>query len=1503
MKSIKVIFFILILSFANNIAKSQIIKKFTDTEKFIEELTIYMEKEDKTKTKEIMDVFIPLWTSEKFSKEKKEKIFTTANSMVKKKMKAFPHFNNYLQAVINFSNSTQNDKSFFAWISGLEKLTTRSTSSKFLFYLEVTNNLLVDNVIYKSNFSRWSVNKTNYIFDFDSVPKLIFPTKLNLKCNSRDDSTSVYNTSGVYYPTENLWKGNGGIVYWDKAKFNKDSVYAELKKYKIEMKSIKYVADSVNFFMKMYFEQPLIGQLTDKVQFDVTSEKSNYPDFISYEKTLKIASVFPNIDYEGGFALHGSKIMGNGTKDKKAKLTFYKDNKPFVVAQSLTFMIKKKMIASEKATATIYFENDSIFHPLLELKYLNEKNELSLVRIGEGIIQSPYYDSYHKIDMYFEALTWKMDEPKINFTMIQSVGGDREATFESADYYEEKRYARAQGISEIHPFQTINDYAKKTNSKELNVVKFSNYMRHQSEDVRSLIINLACQGFLSYNPLTDNFIINNKMDHYLKSKYGKNDYDIIKFKSNVTRGENASLDFKTWDLKLKGIASIILSDSHIVVIKPYQQLVTLKKNRDFDFMGKIEAGKAGDRSMFEFYGKDFNFVYDEFKVNMNNVDSFTFRVPTKEKDDQGNPVYERIRTMIEGVNGDLLIDRPDNKSGYKSLKNYPKFNSKKDSYAFYDKKNIYGGVYNRENFYYQLEPFSFDSLDAFHTEGIKFGGYFASAGIFPDFDDSLTVQSDYSLGFQRNTPKEGFSIYDGKGTYFNKISLSNKGLHGNGELKYITSTSKSSDYTFFPDSTNADLYAFDIKEQKEKIEYPPVKGEDVYMHWMPYDDLMQVFKKQNPMDFYAGRCKMHGRIDLSPLGLEGDGRMEFPTADLESTNFKYKHITFDADTSDFKMKSEGKNDLAFVTLNYKAHIDLKENKGEFKSNSETSSKVEFPVNQYISFMDEFTWFMDKQEIDMSSKEKDKKAVAAADSTKGGPSEFSEVNLSGSRFVSTHPAQDSLTFYSPKAKYSLKENIISAEQVKFIKIADAAIIPDSGKVTILKRAEMKTLEKSKITANTTTQYHNFYNCSTNILARNNYKASGNIDYVDETNKKQKLNVDKIFVDSTYQTVALGEIDEKAQFKLSPYFDYYGSFKISGSNPFLKFTGNCMIKHNCGVLAKSWLHFSSDINPNEIYIPVPEQPFNDNKVKIFTGVLHAMDSSVYSSFIAKKYHENDDELILAKGFLYFDKDLKEYHIAEMERIKDNKLSGNYMSLNSYCDVYTEGKINLSKNLEMFKLSSFGNIMHKTKSNVIKLDLVAYMDFFFSEKCLKLIAENFNNDANAQPVNIGRETYYKALINIMGQVEADKLIGEINLYGSFKKIPTELEHTFFLPELTLKWNSLTESYVSEGKIGIGNILRTQVNKQSFGFVELKKKKNGDVVTIYLEDGNKNWYYFKYTKNLLQVISSSEEFNKIIKEMKTDDRQKKAEKEGGGKEIFTFQLTSEKQKRDFLKTMGIEK
>ncbi|MDD5571165.1 MAG: hypothetical protein PHD97_08415 [Bacteroidales bacterium] len=1493
MRNLKYIFiFLSIIAFSFRL-QSQTIKKFTeDPQKFIIELREFMEKEDKQLTKELMEKFEPIWISSKFSPERKNKVYSVANYMLRKKMKAFPHFNNFLTALMNFVNSDHGESSFNAWVSSLEKLMQRSTSTKFLFYIQMTNTLLTENAIYKSNFTKWVVSKSNYTFEFDTIPKLVFPSMIDLKCVSKDDSTAIYNTTGIYYPTENLWKGKGGKIYWDRSGFSKDSVYAELKNYKIGMQSIKYDADSVNFYMKMFFNQPLFGQVTDKVQFDVTSDKSYYPSFTSYNKRLQIPGIFPGIDYDGGFSLHGAKIMGAGTKEQKATLTFYKNNEKFIVTRSLSYMITKNMISGEKVSVTIRLEQDSLFHPAIQLKYMKDKNELSLMRLGEGIVQTPFYDSYHKLDMNVEAVTWKMNEQKINLTMVQTVGSDRDATFQSEDYYTERIYVKNQGAADTHPFQLIKNYAEIIKLKEIPVAKLANYMTLQNEDVRAMIINMACQGFLEYDPLTDKFIIKKKLSHYLKSHLGKEDYDIIQFQSIVTRGENASIDLTNFDLKVNGIYSILLSDSHNVVIKPYEQKITIKKNRDFDFMGRIQAG------LFEFYGKDFNFLYDDFKINLNNVDSFSFKVPTGEKNENGQPKYERVRTMVENVNGELLLDDPKNKSGFKALKKYPIFNSKKDSYAYYDKKTIFGGVYNRENFFFQLEPFSFDSLDIFRTEGVKFGGTFASAGIFPDFDDSLIVRSDYSLGFARVTPKEGFPVYEGKGNYFNKIDLSNKGLHGDGVLKYITSTSKSNDFIFFPDSANALLDSFDVKEQLGKVEFPQVKGEDVLMHWMPYEDIMQIYKKRKPLEFYAGQAKMHGRIDLTPLGLSGDGTMEFSNAEIKSRNFKYQQITFDADSSDFQMKSYGQNDLSFVTINYKAHIDLKERKGEFESNSETASKVEFPVNQYISFMDEFTWYMEKEEIELTSKEKQTSAVKDTSKT---PNEYADINLSGSRFISVHPAQDSLSFYSPKAKYNLRENTIFAQDVKFIKVADAAIVPDSGKVTILKRAEMKTLVKAKIVANTTTQYHNFYDASVNVLARNNYTAQANYDYIDETNKKQVLYFDKITVDSTYQTYGIGDISDKAQFTLSPYFDYFGSVRLTANNQYLKFTGNCMIKHSCNLLAKSWLHFSADINPNEIYIPIPEQPYNDKVEKIYTGFLHATDSAIYSAFISKKIRESDEELILSKGYLYFDKNLKEYHIAEMERIKENKLTGNFLSLNSYCDVYTEGKINFSLSLGQVSMLAYGNGINKTKSNAVKFDLVTSIDFFFSERCTKIMEDAFSSDPNAQPININRETYNKALVNILGQTEADRLISEISLYGNFKKLPSELEHTFFLPDVKLKWNPLTSSYVSEGKIGIGNINRTQINKLFVGYIELYKRRTGDQLTIYLEDGNKNWFYFDYKRGTMQVVSSSLEFNNIIKEMKPDDRQKKAEK--GEKEPYAYMLTTEERKKKFLKKIGIEK
>jgi len=47
-----------------------------------------------------------------------------------------------------------------------------------------------------------------------------------------------------------------------------------------------------------------------------------------------------------------------------------------------------------------------------------------------------------------------------------------------------------------------------------------------------------------------------------------------------------------------------------------------------------------------------------------------------------------------------------------------------------------------------------------------------------------------------------------------------------------------------------------------------------------------------------------------------------------------------------------------------------------------------------------------------------------------------------------------------------------------------------------------------------------------------------------------------------------------------------------------------------------------------------------------------------------------------------------------------------------------------------------------------------------------------------------------------------------------------------LKMHWNAHTRSYISQGKIGIGNIGKIQLNKYVTGRVELMKKRGGGCI-----------------------------------------------------------------------------
>ncbi|MCX6278808.1 MAG: hypothetical protein NT004_12035, partial [Bacteroidetes bacterium] len=653
-----------------------------DSTKFVGELNaIFFNMADNEKKiiAPFMEDFIQKWNQEQFGASKKKIIYSITNEMARKKIRLYPDFFNYINALNIFVNSHQLEATFNPWSEILLKLLSEKNSRKFLSFLESSSYFFAENLLYKSSTTRWKIIAPSYRFSFDTVPKITFPES-GLICYASDDSMNVYATKGVYYPLTSMWKGNGGRVNWKRAGEDPEKVFANLADYEIQMRFPQFTADSVQFMHRKFFPSPIVGRYSDKALSDVAQDKISYPQFYSYNKMIGIKRLFDNIDFLGGFAIEGSRIIGSGDKTRDARLFFKKDGKDFVIAGSNIFVIRPDRINSGMASVTIYHDQDSIFHPGLQLKYLDAKKELAFAKDERIPRISPWFDSYHQIEIYCEALYWNVGEPRVSFQMMKGPTKEGKAVFESSSYYSLSRYEKLQGIDEFNPLNLIKTFTEKRKSREFTLEELTNYLKLPTEQIENQLLNLAIRGFLIYDPEDKVAIVKQKLYDYVTAFIGKSDYDGIFFNSFVSNTANGLLNLETFDLTVKGIDMVALSDSQQVRVYPANKEVILKKDMDFTFSGKIEAG------LFDFYATDCSFEYNKFRMNLPAIDSMLFYVPGKTRDPKtGLYSLIRVKTAINNLSGYLLIDDPLNKSGLKVFPQYPVFSNKSNAFVNWNK--------------------------------------------------------------------------------------------------------------------------------------------------------------------------------------------------------------------------------------------------------------------------------------------------------------------------------------------------------------------------------------------------------------------------------------------------------------------------------------------------------------------------------------------------------------------------------------------------------------------------------------------------------------------------------------------------------------------------------------------------------------------------------------------------------------------------------------------------
>ncbi len=1458
-----------------------------DSTKFIGELnTLFLNIADNEKkiVDTVMVAFVMKWNSEQFPAWQKKQIYGICNDMLKKRLRPFPDFSNYIHSLNIFINSHQPPERFDPWSRILKKLLADKNGRLFVNFLEFSTHLFGENLLYLSSSTKWKASSNEYRFEFDTVPSISFG-RSDLTCYANDDSLNIYKTRGVYYPLNALWKGTGGDVNWKRAGLDPGLVHASLELYRIQMRFSKFTADSVTFFYKKYFSAPILGIYTDKVLADITEEKASYPRFTSYDKMIGITNLFQNIDFLGGFSLEGSKVIGYGVKNMDARLFFKKDGRNFAISKSKSFVIRPDRISSGMASFTIYHENDSIYHPGLQLKYSDEKKELAMTKDERMVSVSPWFDSWHRIEIYCEAMYWNVNDSKLRFENMRGLTKESKAIFESSSYYSLARYERLRGMDEINPLDLIKQFSESRQTKSLTLEEITNYMQRPQEQVEATLMSLANRGFLVYDIEDKMGKIKDKLIDYVNARNGKTDYDVIFFNSEVSGTSNGLLNLANFDLKLQGVPRVFLSDSQQVYIYPKNMELLLKKDMDFLFSGKIEAG------LFDFYAKDCSFEYNKFKINLPAIDSMAFYVRSKKWDPKtGQFPLVRVRTVLTRLSGELLIDDPKNKSGLKSPPEYPVFSNTDTAYVNWDKASIRKGVYKKDKFYFEVVPFTIHSLDVVLTDSLNFTGSLSSAGIFPKITEPLKVRPDFSLGMEKSTGDSGFQVYGGKGSFTARIDLSDQGLRGEGTLYYLNSTTTSSDFLFLPDSMKTIARSFIAKEQTGDVEYPGATGDSVGQFWYPYRDSLIVSSTRKEMKMYRDESLFNGKLALTPRGMSGNGTIKIKDAEMDSKGFSFGSRSFNALIANFRIRSYDLADLTISTKNYQTLFDFDKRKGEFKSNVGIS-KVEFPFNKYICSMDRFDWMIDNEEIALFN---DQSMSKMSDSLS--LSQLIDVGYTGSEFVSVHPLQDSLRFFAAKARYNLRTNVINAEEVKIIKVADAAVYPDSGKVMILKDAQMKVLHNATILANTSNRYHKFYHADVSIASRKRYTGLGDYDYVDRTEARYKLHFTSIRVDTSGQTIAKGSIPDSAHFRLSPEFAFKGDVMLQAAEKNMVFDGGFRPVSECLKPGGDWVTFQSRINPLKVRIPLTSPLKNSFRETITLAMLYSKSASKpYLAFFQGRESFSDSVMVTSGGYLEYIPSLTEFRIGSEEKLNKIDEPGPFFSLNTgNCRARGEGKINLGLNALQMKMESYGVMDYFIIPDSSRINLAISFNFPFAEDALQKFSLDLQA-VNLSGVTLSRTPYAMAMNYLMDRKESDRLKNEMELVGRFKKFPELLERTLFLADVWFKYNQETKSYVSYGLIGIATIGKNQVNRYVNGIIEFVKKPNGDDFTLYLELTKDDWYFFNFRNNILQAISSDLSFNDLLTEaQKSKAEQGRVDKLAKG---FRYTISTDRKKRDFLR------
>ncbi len=1343
------------------------------------------------------------------------------------KLLAFPHFKNYINAITG-AKMGRDTSVFSRWHTVAEKTALAASGGKVKplgQFLEFSADLLGSSALKtgEGGSVTWYIRGGKWEFGFvdSSAQAILIAQNVNLAGVRKADSVAIFNTSGTFFPYTLRWKGQSGKVDWRDAGLD-STVVASLRTYEVEVNKPLFKCDSVSLSYPLYFPGRLIlGSLINNIEASSRDSSGSYPRFESFEKNLNIPKLGEGIEYTGGFKLWGNAIYGQGAPGLPASLLVYNKKREQIFAgKADLFVIRRESsIVGESVDARMKMNDGTeIMHPGAVMRLDIKKQYLSLDRGLKGSQKNPFYSTFYNMNLDAERVAYHFnaDSIEIGAQVPGTKGGDRTVAFESSKLYEPATMIRMQNIAEKNPISSLYLVATRVgkDSSDAYVVTDNEFAaelnpKWNNANIQTLLAQMVAEGFINYYFEQHKIVCRDKLMHYALAYAGKTDFDAIKIVS-TTNQSSASLNLKTKETDIKAVKNLELSNRQHVAVVPSGNQLTLLKNRDMRLSGRLFAGYA----IFE--GRDMFFNYDKFDVAFDSVKNLDFYLPIGDKDpNTGLRKAGAMNSTIEYVSGVLLVDAPNNKSGKEDLSMFPSMQSKKNSYVYYQRPETQGNAYKRDSFFFKLDPFSFNSLDDYAAEDLKFKGEMRPATIFPPFKETIIVRpEDKSFGFIHRTPQTGYTTYDNKGKYTGIVDLSNKGFLGKGVVEYLTADIESEDLTFKPKQMTGTAKKFFMEEDRQgAVKVPQASGQDVKVNWLPFKDSMYVESKAKDFSLFKAEGYAHkGTLILTPSGLKGKGVFEWAQGKLTSRLISYGPFMAAADTANLEIKSiDGTGALALETKNADGELDFDRQRGQFKANSAIANTT-LPRDQYITSMNEFDWDMKEQVINFK-----------ADPNKPG------------LFISIDPNRDSLRFEGKTALYDMKTNLLKIGGVDVVKSADAYIYPDKGEINIKSGGAMDALTNARIVADTSNKYHTITRAEVAISGKKDYKAKGYYQY-NIPGYDQEIFFDNIIGErvgggkkneKNVLTTAEGPIKAETKFRLGVKTLFIGKVELEAKKPNLHFEG--FAKLDADKLPNPGSFFiNSDVDKNDPLVRIKNSR-NEAEDPVITGIYLSKETGeCYPRILVRPFARVDRPLMDAQDYFKYEQANDRFIFGDSAKIAGNALRGTKMIFdNRVGSLLAEGPIALGSGLNYMKIKAAGKLrtdFNVTDSTSYKItgEVMSGAEFFLPPKVLDAFLNGIRAATYDAPnaIYTAQNAFYQQAVPEFVTDSKLDVTTTADLKNNLILLPkADNKFTILLGKHNVVWNPEYQSFLgTDDKLPIITIGGEQVNKVLTTYVEYK-------------------------------------------------------------------------------------